>query len=93
MQLTTFFTVSVAMLSSMVQGYVIANCVTTDTYNLSDNKCHDWTDSKYTFQSNKGCTLVFYSGVGCTGTESTPKQVQNRCASVGITPKTMKCVT
>lgn len=54
MQFSTVVTLSVAILSSMTQGYVISNCANPKTHNLGDNQCHECTNSKYTFQSDKG---------------------------------------
>ncbi|KAI0013431.1 hypothetical protein F4779DRAFT_563605 [Xylariaceae sp. FL0662B] len=89
----TAITLSVATLVSMAQGYVISNCRTPQTYNLGDNKCHDWTDPKYSFQSNAGCTLTFYDTAGCQGKASAGNTVQNTCLDVGFNPQSMRCST
>lgn len=91
MQFSSVLAVSVAMLASMTQGYRISNCASPKTHNLGNNQCHRWTDTEFTFQSNKGCTLRFFSEPDCQGHAGGPRRQQNHCQKVGFNPKSMRC--
>ncbi|XXH05734.1 hypothetical protein Hte_012170 [Hypoxylon texense] len=80
-----------AALASTAQGYRIGNCRTPGDFNLDNNKCHRWTDARFTFQSNAGCTLTFYDRAGCQG-NTRSHTVQNQCQDVGLVSQSMRCV-
>lgn len=86
------FTLSTVLaVSDLAQGFVISNCVTPKSYNLGDDKCQKWTDAKFTFQSKAGCTLMFFSGPGCTGNIILTTATQNQCLDVGGQSQSMRC--
>lgn len=94
MQFSAVFAISVAMLSSMSQGFVITNCKSPHSHNLGDNQCHRWTDGQYNYQSNKGCSLMFFTDEDCKGKHTKSRNAQNECKKVGLeSVRSMRCST
>ena len=80
----------IALMPLIANGYVISVCGSTKSFNLGDNHCHDWTDNTFTYQSNAKCTMIMYSGPGCSGTVYSTTQ-QNTCHTIPFHPQHMNC--
>lgn len=87
--MTVFATL--ATLTTLAQGFVIADCHSGQITNFANNECQKWTGNIFSFQSDLGCHLYAYSGDDCKG-NVTPVQAQNTCTKVDGWVGSVECV-